>query len=101
MEIDWCFRQANKNLFHRIAKFKAYEILNLVLAKANEAERKIIAEALNQSNNLDPNFGDSTPLLWAFPDIRIIDKYIKWGADPKRLNFCKLFKQYYSDRGLI
>ena len=100
LRIDWTYRQVGKNMFHRIAHNKGYEIFN-ALTNSRRSDPIKIKEALNSSTLTVPSKGDTTPLYYALPDISLVQLMIQKGADIHRLNFARCFSQYYSDKLVI
>jgi ankyrin repeat protein len=100
LKIDWTYRQLGKNMFHRIAHNKGYEVFNS-LTNSRRSDPIKIKEALNSSTLPVPFKGDTTPLYYALPDISLVQLMIKKGADIHRLNFARCFSQYHSDSFVI
>lgn len=100
LKIDWTYRQLGKNMFHRIAHNKGYEVFNS-LTNSRRSDPIKIKEALNASTFPVPSKGDTTPLYYALPDISLVELMIQKGADIHRLNFARCFLQYHSDKLVI
>lgn len=101
LQIDWLYRQNGKNLFHRIAQNKGHEIFDLLVAHRSKEELEVISEALNQSTAKDPSEGDTLPVLYAFPDLKLVRKMVEFGTDVKRLNLLKCMKAYRGDKPVV
>jgi len=101
LQIDWLYRQNGKNMFHRIAQNKGDEIFDLLVAHRSREELKVVSEALNQSAGKNPNEGDTLPVLYAFPDLKLVRKMVEFGTDIKRLNLLKCMKAYRGDKPVV
>lgn len=101
LQIDWLYRQNGKNMFHRISQNKGHEIFDLLVAHRSKEELEVITEALNQSTAKDPSEGDTLPVLYAFPDLKLVRKMVDFGTNMKRLNLLKCMKAYRGDKPVV
>ena len=101
LEIDWLYRQNGKNMFHRIAQNKGNEIFDLLVAHRSKQELATISAALNQSTAKDPDEGDTLPVLFAFPDVKLVRKMVDYGSNVHRLTLLKCMKAYRGDKPVV
>jgi ankyrin repeat protein len=88
-------------MFHRISQNKGHEIFDLLVAHRSKEELEVITEALNQSTAKDPSEGDTLPVLYAFPDLKLVRKMVDFGTNMKRLNLLKCMKAYRGDKPVV
>jgi ankyrin repeat protein len=101
LEIDWLFRQNGKNMFHRIAQNKGYEVASLLLKNRSLTDLAAIKEALSQSVLDEWTQGDSTPLWFGLPYLSLVKLFVEFGADTSRLNLAKCCKVFRPDKELV
>lgn len=101
LQIDWCYRQNGKNMFHRIAMNQGVEVFDLLVNNRSSEELSQIKLALNSSCFVDPQVGDTIPLFFALDNLKLSQKFIKFGSDPSRLNLAKCLSELNLEKPTI
>ena len=91
LQIDWCFRQNGKNMFHRIAMNQGVQVFDMITNGRSVEELSQIKQALNSSCFVDSQVGDTIPLFFALENLNLSQRFILLGSDVKRLNIAKCF----------